>query len=82
MGFDKASNRTQLEGAINGMFQAGGLIGSLSCCEAADRLGRRRAIFLASCLSVIGGALQAGSVHVAMFILARFLTGMGIGTHI
>ena len=79
MGLDTASNSTQLQGAINGLFQAGGFIGTLSCSVSADRLGRKKAIFIASCLCVIGGALQAGSVHVGMFIAARLVTGLGIG---
>lgn len=81
MGLDTASNASELMGAINGLFQAGGLIGTLVCSVAADRLGRKKAIFIASCLCVIGGALQAGSAHVGMFIAARCLTGIGIGKY-
>jgi MFS family permease len=33
-----------------------------------------------SCLFlVIGGALQAASVHIGMFLAMRFITGMGVG---
>lgn len=80
MKLDTASNVTQLEGAINGLFQAGGLIGTLSSSWTGDRFGRKRAIFIASFVCVIGGALQAGSAHIGMFIVARFVTGLGIGT--
>jgi MFS family permease len=79
MGLDVASNATQLEGAINGLFQTGGLIGALACSWVSDTLGRRKAIFIACCICVVGGALQTGSVHVAMFITARLLTGLAIG---
>jgi MFS family permease len=73
------SNANDLTGAINGLFQAGGLIGTLSCHVFADWLGRRKALLIASVISVMGGALQAGSVHIGMFIAVRLISGIGIG---
>jgi MFS family permease len=32
-------------------------------------------VVLAAIINIVGGALQAGSVHVGMFIAARFVTG-------
>lgn len=78
-GFNHRSNVAQLEGAINGLFQAGGLFGCLSCIKTADWLGRRKAIFLTSIITIIGGALQAGSVNIGMYLVFRFVTGLGIG---
>lgn len=72
-------NATQLEGAINGLFQAGGLFGSLSCIGSADKLGRKISILIACLVTVVGGALQAGSVHIAMYLVFRFITGLGVG---
>ena len=68
-----------MTGAINGLFQAGGLIGTLACSFLADGLGRRKAILIAAITTVIGGALQAGSVVVSMYIVMRLITGIGIG---
>jgi MFS family permease len=79
-GLDIASNATQLIGAINGLYQAGGLIGTLCVGFLGDHLGRKKALFYCSSLCVVGGALQCGSVHIAMFMVARFLTGFCIGT--
>ena len=76
---DTGSNATQLIGAINGLYQAGGLFGSLSMITFPDLLGRRKALLLYSVITVIGGALQAGSVHIGMFLVMRFVTGFGIG---
>ncbi|KAK7208416.1 MFS transporter [Myxozyma melibiosi] len=76
---DTASNATQLNGAMDGLFQAGGLFGALTVSYLADTFGRRKCIVLGSLLCVIGSALQAGSVHVAMFIAVRFITGFGVG---
>ncbi|TKA52875.1 hypothetical protein B0A49_11489 [Cryomyces minteri] len=36
-------------------------------------------MYLASAISILGGALQTGSVNIAMFLAARFITGWGIG---
>lgn len=80
MGLDTASNATQLTGATNGCYIAGALIGALLSSQGSDVLGRKRSIVVASSLAVLGGALQAGSVHIAMFIVARLVTGLGIGT--
>ncbi|KAK5057651.1 hypothetical protein LTR84_011652 [Exophiala bonariae] len=79
MKLDLYSNAVQLIGAINGLYQAGGLLGTLYVGLTGDRLGRRWAIFSASAITVVGGALQTGSVHVGMFMAARFITGLGIG---
>ncbi|OQV11333.1 hypothetical protein CLAIMM_15186 [Cladophialophora immunda] len=79
MGLDTASNATQLEGAINALFQVGGLFGSLSSLWIPDKIGRRRALFIGGTFSLVGSALQTGSVDVAMFIVARFITGIGVG---
>lgn len=79
MKLDVYSNSVQLIGAIQGLYQAGGLLGTLYVAVTGDRLGRRWAIFSASVITVVGGALQTGSVHVGMFMAARFITGLGIG---
>lgn len=79
---DKRPDASNIEGAINGLFQAGGLFGALSCIATADWLGRRKAIFIGAVISVIGGALQAGSVNIVEYIVMRFITGLGIGMSI
>jgi MFS family permease len=67
-------------GAINGLFQAGGFVGTLISSSVADHYGRRVAILTSSIVCVIGGALQAGSIHIIMYIAMRFVTGVGVGT--
>ena len=76
---DTRSNATELEGAINGLYQAGGLLGALSCLYTGDVLGRRKALFLGALAALIGGALQAGSVNIPMYLVMRLITGFGIG---
>ncbi|EXJ61686.1 hypothetical protein A1O7_02115 [Cladophialophora yegresii CBS 114405] len=76
---DTRHNATDLIGSIFGLFQTGGFFGTLSCLKSADWLGRRKALFYAGIVTTIGGALQAGSVNIGMYIFSRFLTGVGIG---
>jgi len=79
MGLDTASNATQLIGAASGVFFAGGLIGALLQARQSDKLGRQNSVALSCAVAVLGGALQAGSVHIAMFIAARMIAGLGVG---
>ena len=64
---------------MNGLFQVGGLLGVLASIWIADKYGRRMALFVNAITVVIGGALQAGSVSMAMFIVFRFVAGWGTG---
>lgn len=45
----------------------------------ADRFGRKKALAFASLCGLVGGALAAGSVAVAMLITVRILQGCGLG---
>jgi MFS family permease len=78
---DTRPNATDLIGATNGLFQVGGLFGALSCMKSADWLGRRKALFVGSIITTVGGSLQAGSLHIGMYIVARMITGIGIGKY-
>ncbi|KAL4805228.1 general substrate transporter [Aspergillus unguis] len=44
-----------------------------------DARGRKQALWMATFVALVGGALQAGSVSVPMFLVARWLTGYGVG---
>ncbi|KAK7905434.1 hypothetical protein LTR67_000156 [Exophiala xenobiotica] len=76
---DTRSNATDLLGAINGLFSVGGLFGCISCFWIPDKYGRKKAILFASFTSIVGNGLAAGSVHIAMFIIARLITGFSVG---
>jgi MFS family permease len=78
---DTRSNRAAIEGAMNGLYTAGGLVGALTSSVMADRFGRKRVIFGASIMATIGGALQGGSVDLGMFIFVRFVSGFGVGEY-
>jgi MFS family permease len=74
------SHTNALTGAMNGLFQGGGLFGSLAVGPIADKFSRRGSIAIAAGICLIGGALQTGTVNVAMFLVARFITGKGSTT--
>lgn len=43
---------------------------------AAEILGRRRALFLASMIGIVGGALIGSAVNIAMILLGRLMSGL------
>jgi MFS family permease len=68
-----------LLGAVNSLFAFGAAMGALIQGWASDALGRKKAIFASSIMCIIGGALTAGSVHIAMLIVVRLISGVGLG---
>ncbi|RKK76706.1 hypothetical protein BFJ68_g10315 [Fusarium oxysporum] len=72
-------NANALLGATNGLFQTGGLFGALLIGYCADHFSRRVAIIISSAIICIGGALQAASQNITMFLIMRFFTGIGVG---
>lgn len=61
------------------MFFFGAVVGALGGGPIADHIGRRWSLMIAAIVSIIGGALSAGSVHIAMLIIVRTLQGAGLG---
>jgi MFS family permease len=74
-----AAYTNNILGAVNALFFFGAVVGALGGGPLADRIGRRYSLFTAAIISIIGGALAAGSVHVAMLIVVRILQGAGLG---
>ncbi|CZR66416.1 related to hexose transporter protein [Phialocephala subalpina] len=57
----------------------GGAIAAFPAGFLVDWRGRRESIFWSCVITLIGAILQTSSVHIAMFILGRFILGMGMG---
>lgn len=74
-----ASHARTIIAVWNTILYAGGIVSCLACPVFGDRYGRRKVIGLGAMLSVIGAALQAGSVNPAMMIVARLIVGLGMG---
>ena len=62
-----------------GLSSAASALGALFNAWSADKLSRKYSILIGSVMLIIGAALCAGSISMAMFIIARFVTGLGIG---
>jgi MFS family permease len=72
----------QITGAMNGLFSAGAMFGALFMGWLCDARGRRVALVASALIAIVGGALQGGSVHIAMMLVARFVTGYSAGQFI
>ena len=44
-------------------------------------LGRRKTIFIGSCIMVVGAAIQCSSFSLGQLIASRFITGFGNGNY-
>ncbi|KAK6373317.1 hypothetical protein LTS17_008337 [Exophiala oligosperma] len=71
------SDATSLISTMNGLFQAGAFVGALLINPVGDHWGRKWAIAFPAILVLISGALLAGSVNIAMFLVFRFVAGVG-----
>ncbi|KAL2844762.1 general substrate transporter [Aspergillus pseudoustus] len=74
----KQTNSTR-KGAVIASLQLGALVGALSCTYIGDRLGRRKTIFLAALITVVGEVLQTSSFGTAQFTTGRVILGIGVG---
>ncbi len=67
-----------ITGTINGLYCAGALFGALHVGWMCEARGRKETMYLACVVNVVGGALETGSVNMAMFLVSRFISGWGI----
>ncbi|KAK3065559.1 hypothetical protein LTS18_000036 [Coniosporium uncinatum] len=72
---DTLPNATDLISSTNGVFQTGGVIGTLTLPWISDKWGRKWGIFVSAVLAIISGAVLAGSTNIAEFIVFRFVAG-------
>ncbi|KAM0282402.1 hypothetical protein ACHAQH_003083 [Verticillium albo-atrum] len=68
---------TATEGLNNAAMWMGGIFGAFLMQPVPDYFGRRRAIYIASAVTIIGVALQAAAQNIPMFVIARFIVGVG-----
>ena len=73
------SRTTAYIGAMNGLSSVGSVFGAGITSWVADWAGRKRNIQVGALVLILGGGLCAGSVNIAMFLIARFIAGLGIG---
>lgn len=73
------SRANAITGTVNGLFFAGAMLGALVAGWMCEAKGRKKTMYLSSVVTVLGAALEAGSVKLGMFLAARFIAGAGIG---
>ncbi|PCG99853.1 Major facilitator superfamily domain, general substrate transporter [Penicillium occitanis (nom. inval.)] len=73
------SHKSTIQGTTVAIYEVGCAIGALSCAYLGDKLGRRRTIFLAGCIASSGIIIQASPFTLAQLIVARVITGLGVG---
>ncbi|KAJ5080813.1 general substrate transporter [Penicillium angulare] len=66
-------------GGLNGCFSGGGFLGAIFGGWACDALGRKKTLLVCTPIGVLGGALQGGSVNLAMLLAGRLIGGFAVG---
>ncbi|KAK9489219.1 general substrate transporter [Lipomyces doorenjongii] len=65
-------------GFMSGCYNLGAACSAPLGAFLANRYGRKVAIIVGSCITIIGAVLQAAAQNVAMFIVARMIIGFGV----
>lgn len=74
--FDLTSATLGLNSAI---VWIGAIVGGILLAKVPDYIGRKPAMFYSALVAIIGSGLQAAAQNIAMFLVARFILGLGIG---
>lgn len=61
------------------IYDVGCMAGCLCAAYFGGRFGRRKMIFIGTCIMIVGAALQCSSYSVAQLIVGRVITGVGNG---
>lgn len=61
-------------------FTLGALAGALSCSWAGDKFGRRKTIFAAATLTLVGEVLECSAFQLPQFTVGRTVLGFGVGS--
>ncbi|KAJ5201590.1 General substrate transporter [Penicillium cinerascens] len=77
-GSQKAHNST-IQGTTVAIYEVGCALGAMTCVFLGDRLGRRKTIFLAGCIALVGIIIQASPFSLGQLIAGRVITGLGVG---
>ncbi|CCU76528.1 MFS sugar transporter [Blumeria hordei DH14] len=77
-GATKSQNAT-LQGLVVATFVMGALVGCMACMYLGDILGRRKCIFIAAMLTLIGEVICMSSVGLGQLVFGRVTIGCAIG---
>ena len=79
IGHDSAVTNTTKQGGLAASYYFGAMFGGFIGGWFGDKFGRKRGAFVGALCSLVGSALQCGSINANMFICARVISGLGIG---
>lgn len=79
IGTNGVVTNTTKQGGIVAIYYFGAIFGCFAGGRFGDKFGRKKAVIVGSILTLIGGALQAGSQSCDMTLVARVICGLGIG---
>ena len=75
----EASNRSLYRGIAVASYNLGCFFGACACIFVGNPLGRRRTIFVGTCIMIVGAILQCTSYSLPQWIVGRIITGAGNG---
>ncbi|KAJ6044111.1 uncharacterized protein N7446_002307 [Penicillium canescens] len=73
------SHNSTIQGTTVAIYEVGCALGAGSCAFLGDRLGRRKTIFVAGCIALVGIAIQSTPFSLGQLIAGRVITGLGVG---
>ena len=73
------AHTTNLIGGLNGVNSAGAIVGCILSAWSADKYSRKYTMLMGCVVLAVGGALCAGAVDYGMFLVGRFIAGLGAG---
>lgn len=73
------SPSTLMIGTITALYDVGAFFGAISAAFTAESLGRKRSLLLGAAIVIIGAVLMGSSYERIQFMVARIITGVGIG---
>ena len=71
--------KTTKQGGLAAAYYFGAMFGGFIGGWFGDKFGRKRGAAVGAAFSLVGSALQCGSINANMFICARVISGLGIG---
>ena len=74
------NKNSTLQGTTVALYEVGAAAGALFCFVVGEKFGRQRTTFGAAITVLIGVILQATSYQLAQLIVARIVTGLGVGS--
>lgn len=80
--FPSVVQSTGATGWLTSILQLGGVLGSLTAGVLGEVISRKYTMFSACCWVILGSYLYCGATHhqPALLYVARFFTGIGVGT--